>query len=140
MALGAFIVAAAYLVLATVSSKSGPGAASWLWLVLFFIAYTYGELHILPTGLGLFGRLAPSGLAATTLAAWFFATFSGSLAAGLVGALWTRMSHGAYFALLALVAAIAGAMLLALDRPARRIGDVRRLESSTIESPHPGVA
>jgi len=121
MALGAFIVAVAYLVLAAVSSGSGPGAASWLWLVLFFVIYTFGELHILPTGLGLFARLAPSGLAATTLAAWFFATFSGSFAAGVVGALWTRMSHAGYFALLALVAAMGGAMLLTLDRPARRV-------------------
>ena len=138
MALGAFIVAAAYLVLAAVSS--GPGPASWLWLVLFFVVYTLGELHILPTGLGLFARLAPPGLAATTLAAWFFATFSGSLAAGAVGALWSRTSHAGFFALLALVAAAAGALLLALDRPARRLGDVRQLESSTIEPPHPGVA
>lgn len=132
MALGAFIVAGAYLVLAAVSSGTAHAPASWLWLVLFFVVYTYGELHILPTGLGLFARLAPAGLAATTLAAWFFATFSGSLAAGAVGALWSRMSHAAYFALLALVAAVAGGVLLALDRPARRIANVQH--------PHPGVA
>ena len=121
MALGAFIVAAAYVMLAAVSAAAGDGRASWLWLVLFFAVFTLGELHILPTGLGLFARLAPEGLGATTLAAWFLAIFSGSLAAGAVGALWSRLGHATFFGLLALVATAAGALLLALDRPARRI-------------------
>jgi len=42
----------------------------------------------LPTGLGLFARLAPVGFGATTVAAWFFAIFTGSLSAGAVGTLW----------------------------------------------------
>ena len=125
MALGAFIVAAAYLLLAAVASATDQSRASWLWLALFFVVFTVGELHILPTGLGLFARLAPAGLGATTLAAWFLATFSGSLAAGAIGALWTHMNHAQYFGLLALVAAVAGALLLTLDRPARRVDVVR---------------
>jgi POT family proton-dependent oligopeptide transporter len=131
MALGAFIVGAAYLLLAAVSATTAHGAASWLWLVAFFIIYTYGELHILPTGLGLFARLAPGSLAATTLAAWFFATFSGSLAAGAIGASWAHLDHAGFFALLAAVAAAAGVLLLALERPGR---DVVR------EQPRPGLA
>ena len=139
MAQGAFIVAAAYLLLAAVSSAAGPGRASWLWLVLFFVVFTFGELHILPTGLGLFARLAPKGLGATTMAAWFLATFSGSLAAGAIGALWTHMDHAAFFGLLAVVAAMAGVFLLALDRPARRIDVVSFLESDAPGASHPGV-
>ncbi len=69
------------------------GAASWLWLVLFFVILTLGELFILPMGLGLFARLAPSSLGATTVAAWFSAIFSGSMLAGVVGTLWSRASH-----------------------------------------------
>ena len=140
MAYGAFIVAAAYLVLAAVAAAAGHGRASWLWLVLFFGVFTLGELHILPTGLGLFARLAPAGLGATTLAAWFLATFSGSLAAGALGALWTSMSPAEFFALLALVAAVAGAGLLALDRPARRVEAAHATVPSAIIASHPGVA
>ena len=140
MALGAFIVAVAYLLLAGVASATDHSRASWLWLVLFFVVFTLGELYILPTGLGLFARLAPAGLGATTLAAWFLATFSGSLAAGAVGALWTRVSHAEFFALLGLVAAVAGALLLALDRPARRVEAAQTTESSTISASQPGVA
>ncbi|MGG6497293.1 UNVERIFIED_CONTAM: MFS transporter, partial [Bacteroidetes bacterium 56_B9] len=83
MALGALIVAAAYLLLAVVTWVAGDAKASWLWLALFFLIFTIGELCVLPTGLGLFARLAPPRLGATTVAAWYLAIFTGSLSAGL---------------------------------------------------------
>jgi POT family proton-dependent oligopeptide transporter len=115
MATGAGIVAVAYALLAGAAFSAQPGRATWLWLVLFFIIFTLGELYILPTGLGLFARLAPPKYAATTVAGWFLAIFTGSLAAGAIGALWGAMSHGRYFLLLSGIAALAGFMLLALD-------------------------
>jgi len=114
MALGALIVALSYVLLAVVTASAGAERVSGLWLVLYFVIFTFGELHILPTGLGLFARLAPPWLAATTVAVWFFAIFSGSLCAGAVGTLWSSMSHALFFAFLALVAAISAALLLAL--------------------------
>jgi proton-dependent oligopeptide transporter, POT family len=128
MAMGALIVAAAYLLLAIVAFVSGSGRASWLWLVLFFVIFTFGELYILPTGLGLFARLAPIGFGATTVAAWFLAIFSGSLSAGAVGMLWSNTSHAQFFAFLTLIAAIAAVMLFALDRTTRRIEAQRARE------------
>lgn len=116
MALGALIVALSYGLLAGVAAVTGAERANGLWLVLYFVIFTFGELHILPTGLGLFARLAPQNLAATTVAGWFLATFSGSLCAGAIGTLWSSMSHAMFFGFLALVAAAAAAMLLALGR------------------------
>jgi POT family proton-dependent oligopeptide transporter len=129
MATGAFVVAAAYVLLAMAALHAGAGRASWLWLVAFFVVFTFGELYILPTGLGLFARLAPLGFGATTVAAWFLAIFGGSAAAGAVGALWSLMGHAEFFAILALTAAIAGAVLLTLDRATRRIEAERAFES-----------
>ncbi len=116
MALGALIVALSYLLLAGIAAAAGAERANGLWLVLYFVIFTFGELHILPTGLGLFARLAPEKLAATTVAGWFLATFSGSLCAGAIGTLWSSMSHAMFFGLLAVVAVVAAAMLLALGR------------------------
>jgi POT family proton-dependent oligopeptide transporter len=121
MALGALIVAVAYLLLAIVASFAGTERANWLWLVLFFVVFTVGELYILPTGLGLFARLAPIGLGATTMAAWFLCIFSGSLSAGIVGTLWAGTSHARFFAILTVFAASSAAMLYALDRAIQRI-------------------
>ena len=121
MATGALIVAGAFLLLAAVAWAQGGTRAGWPWLALFFIVYTLGELFVLPTGLGLFARLAPPGLGATTVAAWYLASFSGNLTAGLVGTLWTRMGPVGYFMLLAVIAVIAAALLRALDSPIRGI-------------------
>jgi POT family proton-dependent oligopeptide transporter len=121
MACGASIVAGAYVLLAAAAAFAGGAQASWIWLLVFFAVFTLGELYILPTGLGLFARLAPPALGATTIAGWFLATFTGSLAAGVVGMLWSRMNHPAYFALLAVVALLAALLLLALDGAMRRV-------------------
>ena len=142
MATGALIVACAYLMLAGVTFVAGAERASWLWLVLFFVVLTLGELYILPTGLGLFARLAPPGFAATTVAAWFLAIFSGSLTAGAVGALWSAISHAEFFAVLALIALTAAALLLALDRATQRIERARASEaiSAAATSLHAGIS
>ena len=91
--------------------------ASWPWLVLFLIAMTVGELYILPVGLGLFGRLAPKGLKATTIAVWFSAGVLGNLFAGWLGTLWSPLSHGLFFAIIGAVA-LTAALLFALLAPA----------------------
>ncbi len=121
MAIGALIVAAAYLMLAIVTAASGEARASWAWVVVFFAILTFGELHILPTGLGLFARLAPPRLGATTVASWFLAIFSGSLLAGVVGTLWSSASHSGFFLVLSGLAVAAAALLWRLDRPIRTL-------------------
>lgn len=122
MAMGAFTVAAAFVMLAWVDATAG-GRAHWAWLAGFFLLFTVGELFILPIGLGLFARLAPAGHAATTIAAWYFASFGGNLLAGALGTLWSAMGHAAFFGVMAGVAVAAGLLLRLLD------GSVRRAEA-----------
>jgi len=119
MAIGAAIVAVAYLLLAAVDASTGGARAGWPWLLAFFAILTLGELYILPTGLGLFARLAPPKLGATAVASWFLAVFSGSLLAGMVGTLWTRLGHSGFFVLLAGLALVAAGLLWRLDKPIR---------------------
>jgi POT family proton-dependent oligopeptide transporter len=126
MAIGAVIVALAYLLLASLDHFAGGERVAWPWLLLFFIILTLGELYILPTGLGLFARLAPPRLGATTVAAWFLAIFTGSLLAGTVGALWSRTSHAGFFVLLSGLALVAACVLWMLDRPIRDVESARR--------------
>jgi POT family proton-dependent oligopeptide transporter len=111
MALGALILAAAYLLLAGLVWLGDGQPTPWPWLALFFAAFTFGELFILPTGLGLFARLAPQGRTTTTVGAWFLIIFSGSLSAGAVGSLWSRLDHSVFFVLLAALSALAALLL-----------------------------
>jgi POT family proton-dependent oligopeptide transporter len=126
MAMGAAIVAGAYLLLAGVEVAASGHVASWVWLVLFFTIFTLGELFILPTGLGLFARLAPANFEATTVAAWFLAIFSGSLAAGLTGMLWSVVPHAVFFALLAALALVASVLLRLLDASVMKVEETAR--------------
>ena len=114
MAMGAFGVSLAFLMLAFVDASSG-GHANWVWLAAFFVLFTAGELFILPIGLSLFARLAPAGYAATSIAAWYFASFGGNLLAGGLGTLWSRMGHSTFFGVMAGVAALAALLLRLLD-------------------------
>jgi POT family proton-dependent oligopeptide transporter len=107
--------------LAAVAYAQGDARANWLWLVVFFIVYTIGELFILPVGLGLFGKLAPAQFAATAIAAWFMAAFFGNLAAGAIGALWSSVSNATFFVIVAGFSALSGAFLLALAPWARGV-------------------
>jgi POT family proton-dependent oligopeptide transporter len=102
------------------SSRTGV-QASWIWLVVWFFVYTVGELFILPVGLGLFGRMAPAGFAATAIAAWFFASFVGNFAAGALGTLWGAISPAAFFALTGGVAGLSGVLLLSLAPWSQRV-------------------
>ena len=121
MAVGALLVAGSYLLVAAVEAVMGANPAHWVWLLLFFVIFTLGELYILPNGLGIFARLAPPKLGASTVAAWYLAIFAGSLAAGQVGRLWSRLDHVAFFVLLAGIAILSAVLLYALDRPAKRV-------------------
>jgi len=122
MALGSLIVGSAYLLLSAVTATSGPALANWVWLALFFLILTFGELFILPTGLGLFARLAPPHLGATTVASWFLVIFSGSLTAGLVGTLWSTFEPSSYFLLLAAITAVAALLLRGISTVADPAG------------------
>jgi POT family proton-dependent oligopeptide transporter len=125
MAIGAQNVGGAYVFRAAAAAFAGEEKASWIWLASFFAIFTLGELYILPNGLGLFARLAPPRFGATTVAAWYLAIFTGSLTAGLVGTLWSRMSHAVFFVMLAAIASLAALLLLLLDRPMRAVLDRR---------------
>jgi POT family proton-dependent oligopeptide transporter len=122
MAFGALAVAASYVLLAAVSrAADAHGApAHWLWLVVFFVVLTFGELYILPVGLGMFAQLALPGLGATTIAAWFLAAFAGNLLSGVVGTWWSILTPAAFFLAMAGIAAASGGFLWALAATERK--------------------
>ena len=134
MAAGALIVAGAYLLLATVAWRAGDMRAGWPWLVLFFAVFTLGELFVLPTGLGLFARLAPPGRGATTVAAWYATIAAGSLFAGTVGRWWSATTPALYFAALAGLGVAAALLLRLLHRPLHAVAPMVGAHASSTET------
>jgi proton-dependent oligopeptide transporter, POT family len=130
MAFGAAIVGASYVALGVVAAwnEAHGTRASWLWLFGWFVVFTIGELYILPVGLALFGRLAPDGFRATSIATWFFAGFFGNLLAGVLGMLWSVLAHGWFFALIGAVSGVSALLLYALSL---RMGNVEHQHAPT---------
>lgn len=118
MGQGALGIGISYALLAgLIVLAAGAGfAIGWPWMVLFFAIFTLAELYILPVGLGLFATLAPKRFAATTVAAWFFCSFTGNLLSGVIGATWERMSPEAFFLMMAAIAGVAGLLLFGIHR------------------------
>lgn len=122
MAIGCAGLALAYVMLSTVAAVAGPGVkVSWVWIAAYITILTLAEMWVFPVGMSLFGRLAPLGLSATTMAVWGLGSFAGNFMAGWAGTLWTRIDHASFFALIATLPALAAVVFLTLGRPARKI-------------------
>ncbi|WP_130617934.1 peptide MFS transporter [Dyella amyloliquefaciens] len=117
MAFGAAVVAASYVALGLIAGwhEAHGTRASWLWLAGWFVVFATGELYILPSGLALFGRMAPDGFRATSIATWFFAGFFGNLLAGGLGTLWSQFAHGWFFVMIGGVSALSAVLLYILS-------------------------
>jgi POT family proton-dependent oligopeptide transporter len=121
MAIGAALLALAFagLALAAMMSARSGEQTSWVAVAAFFLVLTLAELHILPVGLGLFGRLAPPALIATVIGLWYCTSFVGNLAAGMAGAYAAKLPPEVFFLDMAGVAAVGALILAACIRPAR---------------------
>ena len=133
MALGCFLVAVSYLIMAAAAWHAGAGKASWLWLFAYFVVITVGELYLSPIGLSLVTKLAPARILSMMMGVWLATSFIGNFLAGWLGSFWSRMEKPEFFLLIAAIAALAGAAIFAgAMAAARNIAGIKNL------SPHAG--
>jgi POT family proton-dependent oligopeptide transporter len=82
---------------------------------------TIGELYISPIGLSLVSKLAPMHMVSMLMGLWFTTSFAGNLLAGWLGSLWSSMDKMVFFLMIAGIAAVAGLLILAFERPLRSV-------------------
>ena len=119
MAIGCFLASLAYLVLVAAAYVSAGAQASWLWLFLYFVVLTVGELYLSPTSLSLVTKVAPASLLSMMMGVWLATSFIGGFLAGYLGAFWSSMTKDHFFLMLALIAAVASLTIALLIRPLR---------------------
>ena len=117
MALGCFLVAVSYLIMAAAAWHAGAGMASWLWLFAYFVVITVGELYLSPIGLSLVTKLAPARSLSMMMGVWLATSFIGNFLAGWLGSFWSRMEKPEFFLLIAAIAALAGVAIFAVRWP-----------------------
>jgi POT family proton-dependent oligopeptide transporter len=121
MAMGCFIVALSYLVMAAAAFYTAPGGkATWLWLFLFFVIITIGELYLSPVGLSLVSKVAPARVLSLMMGVWLSTSFLGNFLAGWLGSYWSSMEKPNFFFMIAGVAATAGLSIILLNKPLRK--------------------
>jgi POT family proton-dependent oligopeptide transporter len=122
MAIGCFGVALANLIMVGAAWQSaGAPDASWLWLLGYFVVITLGELYLSPIGLSLVSKVAPVRMVSMLMGLWLGTNFTGNFVAGWLGSFWSSMEKTMFFVMIAGIAMIAGAVILAFDRPLKGV-------------------
>jgi POT family proton-dependent oligopeptide transporter len=86
---GMVITAISILVMAWASYVGQNGAikTAMMWLLLYYLIITFGELCLSPMGLSLVTKLAPKRLVGLMMGGWFLATSIGNKLAGFISGL-----------------------------------------------------
>ena len=122
MSLGCFGVAIANLIMVGAAWQSaGAPDASWLWLLGYFVVITIGELYLSPIGLSLVSKVSPTRIVSMMMGVWLATSFTGNFIAGWLGSFWSSMDKMMFFLMIAGIATLAGAAILAFDRPLRPV-------------------
>ena len=121
MALGCFGVSLSYLIMVGAALSAGGGKASWLWLTAYFVVITIGELYLSPVSLSLVTKVAPARAVSMMMGVWLATSFTGNFLAGYLGSFWSVMAKGSFFIMIAVIAALAGLVILAFVRPLKPI-------------------
>ena len=118
MAWGCYLMTAANLVMALVAWNAGGAKSSWLWLSLYFVVMTIGEITLYPASMSLFSKVAPLRIASVMMAVNFLPNFlGGGFLQGWLASYWEKMDKALFFVMIAVIAAVAGLIIHAVDRP-----------------------
>ena len=122
---GMLITMVSVLVMALVATLGGDGAAktSMMWLVLYYLIITFGELCLSPMGLSLVTKLAPKRLVGLMMGGWFLSTAIGNKMSGFISGL--EPGATMFVVLAAAILGVAGfifAMLPRLDAAIKKYG------------------
>ncbi len=121
MALGLFLLAISYVVMAAAAYVAPGGQSNWLWLFVFFAFITLGELYLSPIGLALVARVAPAQILSMMMGLWFITSFTGNLLQGYIGSFFSQMDKVHFFLLCAGIGAAAGVVTWIFNFPLKPI-------------------
>ena len=105
---GMLFTTAALLIMAVAGSLTEGGVVkvAGLWMAIFYLVITIGELCLSPIGLSLVTKLAPVRLAGLAMGGWFLATSIGNKFSGFLGNVQNHMEPMWFFVFLAGLAAL----------------------------------
>jgi POT family proton-dependent oligopeptide transporter len=110
------------IMVAAVMLAGEAGKASWLWVVVYIVVLTIGEIYLSPISLSLYSKVAPPQILSTMIAINFIPNFlGGGFLQGWLGTYWSSMGKADFFLMIAAISAVAGIIVWAFDRPLKPI-------------------
>ena len=110
----------ALMILAGLAAAGGT-KVSPLYLIVFYLLATFGELCLSPVGLSAMSRLAPERVGGLMMGVWFLASSVGNKIAGRMGGLYESMSLTSIFAINTILPLVFALVLAGLVGPIRRM-------------------
>ncbi len=94
LALGLFLMALSYLILAIAVNVLAPGVkVGMLWLIVMYFVLTIGELSLSPIGLSMIVKLAPIRFGSVLMAIWFLSLGTSFKLSGVLSAFFPTENH-----------------------------------------------
>lgn len=137
MAMGNLLLSMSYLVMASAAYLTGNAHASWLWLLVFFVVITFGELYLSPIGLALVARVAPASILSMMMGLWFVTSFTGNQLQGYIGSFFSEMNKTQFFLLCAGLGGVAAVVTWLFERPLRPILEGKAAEPNLVPAARP---
>jgi len=119
MAIGCVLLGISFIVMIVGAQTIGLEKGSPLWPLACTFLLTLGELYLSPTGLSLVTKVSPARIVSMMMGVWFLSSFFGNFLSGVIGVLYTRWPHEAFFALLTALGLGSGALIWLFNRPLR---------------------
>jgi POT family proton-dependent oligopeptide transporter len=122
MGIAMFLLASGFIIMmiaGRVVTDDAKGSLHWLtWSTLLA---TLGELYISPIGLSLVTKVAPQRVVSTMMGVWFLSYSLGDFLAGWLGSYYSIMSKDKFFAMLTMIAFVAGIIFFAVRKPVAKV-------------------
>jgi dipeptide/tripeptide permease len=125
---GMLLTTGSLLIMAIAGSLTDGGdvKVAGMWMMIFYLVITFGELCLSPIGLSLVTKLAPARLAGLAMGGWFLASSIGNKFSGFLGNIQNHMEPMWFFVFLAGLAACVALFIFLvlpkLDRAIRKYG------------------
>ncbi len=133
-AMGLFLLALGFVVMAYAAGLTDAGKVSPMWLVAVYFLHTCGELCLSPVGLSSMTKLAPGKMVGLMLGVWFLASSLGLFAAGQIAGEFKADAAALYglFWNVAMVVFVGAALALVLSFV---VGGFLKSKQKTMEVP-----
>jgi dipeptide/tripeptide permease len=111
--IGMMLTTGALLIMAAGARSGGDGAVkvSSMWLIVYYMVITFGELCLSPMGLSLVTKLSPKRYVGLMMGGWFLATAVGNKLSGFISGL---APTAVMFVILAAATLVVGGFIFAL--------------------------